>query len=143
MYMEGLEKVRMNIYVNDSEKYKFIDSIYKLLRENDIIYNNCYVISEDMKEISEEDKKVADRVDRWLKVKGSVIPENVSFKTWRRVKIMEECKNDFKRESEKLKELEPKKEEKIEEICLGHRLLIQEIENDKALIPKNPFDNNI
>ena len=56
---------------------------------------------------------------------------------------MEECKNDFKRESEKLKELEPKKEEKIEEICLGHRLLIQEIENDKALIPKNPFDNNI
>ena len=75
MYMEGLEKVRMNIYVNDSEKYGFIDSIYKLLRENDIIYNNCFVISKDMKEISEEDKKVAERVDRWLKVKDSVIPE--------------------------------------------------------------------
>ena len=90
-----------------------------------------------MPEISEEEKKVSDRIDRWLKVKDSVIPETDSFKIWRRVKILEECKYDFKVDNEKLKV-------EKEGFGFGNKLLIEEIENEKNMI-SNPFDlhNNI
>ena len=90
-----------------------------------------------MPEINEEEKKVSDRIDRWLKVKDSVIPETDSFKIWRRVKILEECKYDFKVDNEKLKE-------EKEGFGFGNKLLIQEIENENN-VTSNPFDlhNNI
>ena len=90
-----------------------------------------------MREINEEEKKVSDRIDRWLKVKDSVIPETDSFKIWRRVKILEECKYDFKVDNEKLKE-------EKEGFGFGNKLLIQEIENENN-VTSNPFDlhNNI
>ena len=90
-----------------------------------------------MPEISEEEKKVSDRIDRWLKVKDSVIPETDSFKIWRRVKILEECKYDFKVDNEKLKV-------EKEGFGFGNKLLIEEIENEKNMT-LNPFDlhNNI
>ena len=88
-----------------------------------------------MREINEEEKKVSDRIDRWLKVKDSVIPETDSFKIWRRVKILEECKYDFKVDNEKLKV-------EKEGFGFGNKLLIEEIENN---VTSNPFDlhNNI
>ena len=92
-----------------------------------------------MPEINEEEKKVSDRIDRWLKVKDSVIPETDSFKIWRRVKILEECKYDFKVDNEKLKE-------EKEGFGFGNKLLIQEIENENEnIVTSNPFDlhNNI
>ena len=90
-----------------------------------------------MPEINEEEKKVSDRIDRWLKVKDSVIPETDSFKIWRRVKILEECKYDFKVDNEKLKV-------EKEGFGFGNKLLIEEIENEKNMT-LNPFDlhNNI
>ena len=135
--MEGLEKVRMNIYIKDSEKQSFIEAIYNLSRERDFLHNNCFIITNNMPEISEEEKKVSDRIDRWLKVKDSVIPETDSFKIWRRVKILEECKYDFKVDNEKLKV-------EKEGFGFGNKLLIEEIENEK-IMTSNPFDlhNNI
>ena len=90
-----------------------------------------------MPEINEEEKKVSDRIDRWLKVKDSVIPETDSFKIWRRVKILEECKYDFKVDNDKLKV-------EKEGFGFGNKLLIEEIENEK-IMTSNPFDlhNNI
>ena len=135
--MEGLEKVRMNIYIKDSEKESFIEAIYNLSRERDFLHNNCFIITNNMREINEEEKKVSDRIDRWLKVKDSVIPERDSFKIWRRVKILEECKYDFKVDNEKLKV-------EKEGFGFGNKLLIEEIENEKNMT-LNPFDlhNNI
>ena len=135
--MEGLEKVRMNIYIKDSEKEGFVEAIYNLSRERDFLHNNCFIITNNMPEINEEEKKVSDRIDRWLKVKDSVIPETDSFKIWRRVKILEECKYDFKVDNEKLKV-------EKEGFGFGNKLLIEEIENEKNMT-SNPFDlhNNI
>ena len=151
MYMEGLEKVRMNIYIKKKEKEKFIEGIVRLANGSDAFYNNCFIVTKDMEEIDSEQKKIADRVDRWMEIKDSIIPETSSFNIWRRVKIIEECKKDFETDNKKIKEYNNKNKLFIQEIENNskelkesnnkNKLLIQEIKNDNN-VPTNPFDSN-
>ena len=86
MYIESLEKVRMNIYIKKKEKEKFIEGIVRLANGSDVFYNNCFIVTKDMEKIDSEQRKIADRVDRWMEIKDSIIPETSSFNIWRRVK---------------------------------------------------------
>tara|TARA_B100001063_G_C16771992_1_gene562279 strand:+ start:558 stop:1007 length:450 start_codon:yes stop_codon:yes gene_type:complete len=148
--MEGLEKVRMNIYIKKKEKEKFLGAIVRLANGNDGFYNNCFIVTKDMKVIDSEQKKIADRVDRWIEIKNTIIPETSSFNIWRRVKILEECKEDFENDSNKIKAYNNKNKLSIQEIENDskelkesdnkNRLLIQEIENDN-ITTTNPFDS--